>query len=168
MTFDMVGEEAGYSRNLAFQKFGSKSALLEAVIDHLHDLAERARHDAGLDRLDGLSAVQAFCDVQFSAHSDTQFMRAYSILLGSAVSELSETLLLFEREHKKIGGTLRQLFERGLADGSIRKDVNARKASIVVGTQLLGISVQSIVVNDFQPEEALAEFKAAIRRAYGA
>ena len=167
MTFDTVGAEAGYSRNLAFQKFGSKSALLEAVIDHLHNMAEQARHDAGLDTLPGLAAVQAFCDAQFRAHRDTEIMRAYSILLGSAVSELSETLLLFENEHKKIGRTLKALFQRGLGDGSIREDVDATLASIVVGTQLLGISTQSIVVPGFRLDDALEEFKNVIARAYG-
>lgn len=167
ITFDMIGERAGYSRNLAFQKFGSKSALLEAVVNHLHDKVEEARARAGQEDLSGLEAIYIFCETQFMAPDDCNVMRAYSILLSSAIADLSEALPLFERSHQRSEKTLKRLLTKGIADGSVREDTDILQASLLIGTQLLGISSQSIVDQNFSLPRALAEFRKVLAMAYG-
>lgn len=167
LTFDLVGERAGYSRNLAFQKFGSKSALVEAVVNHLHDIVEDARSGAGLEELPGLEAIYVFCETQFIAQKKYNVMRAYSILLGSAISELSDALVLFEQSHKRSERMLKRLLRRGITDGSIRKETNVGQAALIIGTQLLGISAQTIVDPNFSLNKILLELRNMIALAYG-
>ena len=76
LTFDNIGLRAGYSRNLAFQKFGSKSGLLEAVINHLHEVMSERRRRQDLDALSGLEALMLYCDVHIAALDKTSEMKA--------------------------------------------------------------------------------------------
>lgn len=167
ITFDTVGARAGYSRNLAFQKFGSKSALIEAVIQHLHEVGEDARASAGLEDLSGLEAVCTFCSTKFVVHKNYNVMRAYIILLGAAISELSEMLTLFEEEHKRIKTTLVDLFKRGIEDGSIRSDIDPSEAALMTGAQLLGMAAHAIVKPTFDPSRNQGKFRDMLIRLYG-
>lgn len=168
ITFDTIGERAGYSRNLAFQKFGSKSALLEAVINYLHEQVLAAQAKGKLDGLSGLEAIYVHCESQFIALNRGNAMRAYSILQSAAISELSDTLTLFEEANKRSGRAIKSLLKRGIEDGSIRKDIDVDQAVLIIGSQLHGISSEAIVESNIDIQPVLSELRNVIARAYGA
>ena len=80
ITFDSIGERAGYSRGLAFQKFGSKDGLLEAVINHLHDEVEQAQHDAHSEDVTGIEALLLFCRIHLLSFNKGDELKAYFVL----------------------------------------------------------------------------------------
>ena len=167
ITFDMIGEKAGYSRNLAFQKFGSKAGLLEAVINHLHDYVEAARERIDHDGMSGLEGIVAFCEAHFIALRRGNAIRAYSILQAAAIGELSDTLNLFESANLRTGRTIRKLLREGIEDGSVRPDIDVEQATLIIGTQLLGISSEAIVEPRFNLNKVLAELRRVVIIAYG-
>lgn len=168
LTFDNIGEKAGYSRNLAFQKFGSKAGLLEAVINYLHDVMTDTRERRDLEKLNGLDALRLYCDVHISAQERAPDMRAYFILMSEAVSEQSEMRALFVRSHERSVTEIRRLIKRGRADGSIRKDINVEMAALLIGTQLIGISSEALIDPQFSLRKARKELRFLISAAYGA
>lgn len=168
LTFDNIGERAGYSRNLAFQKFGSKAGLLQAVINYLHDAMTEIREERNLEKLNGLDALRLYCDVHVSSTERAPDMRAYFILMSEAVSEQSEMRALFVKSHERSAAEIQRLIQRGRADGSIRKDINVEMAALIIGTQLIGISSEALIDPDFNLKKARKELRFLISAAYGA
>lgn len=167
LTFDEIGERSGFSRNLAFQKFGSKAALLAAVIDHLHKVVADARDAADINRLSGLDALLLFCETHFIMKNDVDVMRAYSVLLSAAVAEHSDHLHLYERSHKRNELLLRKLLKQGIADGSVKPETNTSQAALLIGSLLLGMGTHSIVDPKYDIKKAMRELKRTIRTSYG-
>lgn len=168
LTFDNIGLKAGYSRNLAFHKFGSKSGLLDAVINHLHDSMEELRHEADLETLSGLDALLLYSAIHFESLEDRVDIRAYIVLMSEAIATLSDVRPLFAQSHVRANTELRRLFTRGLADGSLRKDVDIEMATMMITTQLIGMSCQYLIDPDFPVKAAGTELQSLIRNAYGA
>jgi AcrR family transcriptional regulator len=62
-TFDAIGKEAGYSRGLVTQRFGSKDGLIRSLIAALHGWQREALEAAHVERMDGLAALCAFVEL---------------------------------------------------------------------------------------------------------
>lgn len=167
LTFDNIGLRAGYSRNLAFQKFGSKSGLLEAVINHLHEVMSERRRSQDLDSLSGIEALLLYCDVHIAALDKTSEMKAYFILMAESISAMSEMREQFVGSHKRSAAELMRIIRLGREDGSIRKDVNVDMAAQLIGTQLIGLSSQFLIEPSFNLKKARKELHQLIRSGYG-
>jgi AcrR family transcriptional regulator len=144
-TFEAIGAEAGYSRSLVTQRFGSKRGLIDAVIEHAASsfgpqrLAERAQS------LSGLEGLLLLLDTYLIELSTSRELRTYFMLLSSAVADLSELRAAFAAEHERVKGHLAALVDKGRADGSIRPDVDADAAALMIGSLQLGLSMQLLV-----------------------
>lgn len=167
LTFDNIGQRAGYSRNLAFQKFGSKGGLLEAVINHLHETMSERRRSQELESLTGIEALLLYCDVHIAALDKSPDMKAYFILMSEAIAAMSEMRDQFVGSHKRSASELMRLIRLGREDGSIRKDVTVDMAAQLIGTQLIGISSQYLIEPTFNLKKARKELHLIIRSAYG-
>lgn len=144
-TFDNIGQRAGYSRGLATQKFGSKQGLIEALIAHLH-----ARGDAGfaehqIDAMPALDAVLAYVDDYLRNLETDSEVRAYFIMMAGAVADLSQVRAAFAASHKRVERRLEALVLRGQAEGGIRPEIDADAAALMIGSLLLGLSMQWLV-----------------------
>ncbi|MES2032853.1 MAG: TetR/AcrR family transcriptional regulator [Pseudomonadota bacterium] len=144
-TFGAIGERAGYSRGLATQKFGSKQAMTEALIAHLHDRQARALEAVGFDAAPGLDALLGYVDHYLRQLGQEAEAKAYFMLLADAVSDLSTLRAAFAASHEKVERLLEAIVIRGQAEGTIRADLDADAAALMVGSLLLGLSVQSLV-----------------------
>jgi len=167
LTFDKIGIRAGYSRNLAFHKFGSKSGLLDAVINHLHDSMEVVRQEADLETLSGLDALLLYCEIHFESLEELAEIRAYFVLMSEAIATLSDVRPLFAQSHVRSNTELRRLFTRGFDDGSLRKGVDIEMATMMITTQIIGMSSQYLIDPDFPLKAAAAELQSLVRNAYG-
>ena len=167
ITFDAIGERAGYSRGLAFSKFGSKDGLLKAVINFLHEEVARARDEAHAEALSGLEALILFCSMHLTQEGENKELRAYFVLMSSAVAEQSDMAKHFIASHKRSEEALISIIERGKADGSVRTDINAKQTALLIGTQLIGISTQAIIDPDFDKQAIFEALRSQIADAYG-
>lgn len=145
-TFDEIGRAAGYSRGLATQRFGSKRGLTEAVIAYLHQRREAVLEADHVDRLSSFAAVRHYIDTHLrDLERGDEGGRAYFMLLAASVADASSMRELFEASHDRVRVWLRALLQRGQSKGEIRRDVDADLAALMIGSLMLGLSIQRLV-----------------------
>ena len=144
-TFENIGRQGGYSRSLVTRRFGSKRGLIDAVILYLHDHRTALAIEHGVDRLPGLEALLADTDLYLRSLSTQGELRAYFMLLASAVADLSDVRAAFAAAHEQVRERLRDFVRRGQAEGGVRPDLDADAAALMVGSLQLGLSLQMIV-----------------------
>lgn len=144
-TFEAIGRRAGYSRGLATQRFGSKQKLIEAVIQHLHEQQERGLAEHRIDELPGLEAVLAYVDLYLRSLGLQSEGRAYFMLLSAQVADATELRAAFAAEHARVERRLEALVKKGQAEGAIRREIDADAAALMIGSLLLGLSMQVLV-----------------------
>jgi AcrR family transcriptional regulator len=166
-TFDNIGQRAGYSRGLAAQKFGSKQGLIEALIAHLHARSDAAFAEQQVETMPGLAAIVAYVDQYLRNLDSDGEVRAYFILMAGAVADLSPVRAAFAASHSLIEHRLEAMVLRGQAEGAIRPEIDADAAALMIGSLLLGLSMQWLV----DPQMDLAPIRetsiATLRLAFG-
>lgn len=163
-TFEAIGQRGGYSRGLVGQRFGSKLGLVEAVIAYLHDQKEGFATGHPLDALPGLEALATYVDLYLRRLSRLGEVQAYFRLLCWAVADISAFSSAFAAEHHRIGERFEGWIRRGQAEGQIRDDLDPHAAALMVGSQLLGLSVQSLVDPAMDIDPIRVAYGSALRR----
>jgi AcrR family transcriptional regulator len=144
-TFEAIGRRGGYSRGLVGQRFGSKLGLIDAVIAYLHDDKEAFAASHGMDGLGGLDALLTYVDFYLQRVTQLGEVRAYFRLLSWAVADISAFRSAFAAEHDRVRNRFEGWILRGQAEGKIRRDLDATAAALMVGSQLLGVSMQVLI-----------------------
>lgn len=157
-TFDAIGREAGYSRGLVTQRFGSKDGLIRSLITALHAWQRDALDEAQVTEMDGLTALCAFVDLHCRTLDGHEEDKAYYMLLAAAVADRLETRAAFAESHEVERVLIRALIERGQAEGSIRADADADATALMAGCALLGIRMQSLI----DPDTVIAPIRDAL------
>ena len=144
-TFEAIGRRAGCSRGLASQRFGSKEGLTRAAIDYLH--AERDEELARIDvkKLSGFNGLLAYVQTHFDAYAQVKEGRAYFSLLAHAVADLTDMRVVFAKSHDRAEQQLMGYIKKGQGDGSVRSDIDAKSGALMVGSLLMGASIQAII-----------------------
>lgn len=158
VTFDAIGKEAGYSRGLVTQRFGSKDGLIGALIDGLHRWQQEALDDADVESMDGLSALCAFVELHSQSLGEREEYKAYFMLLSAAVADRLETRTAFAESHELERVLIRSLIERGQEEGSIQAGINADATALMTGCSLLGMRMQKMI----DPSTDIAPIKNAL------
>ncbi|MFI6777941.1 TetR/AcrR family transcriptional regulator [Nocardia sp. NPDC050412] len=143
MTLATVGERAGYSRSLATARFGSKTKLLEALVDRIvrrwtiTTITPRAE---GLSGLDGLMVLLEGIRDQYRL--DRRSLRVLYALMFEALGPGQELRERFVELHRETWEVLAGQIRRGIADGSIRAAVDPVVEAQVVVAMLRGVGYQ--------------------------
>jgi AcrR family transcriptional regulator len=147
-TLAEIGLAAGYSRGLPAERFGTKLALLNALMDFMeHWFAERLR--AAMAGKAGLEAVRARIDAHIDSACASPVATAalYSLFVESlcAIPELRpRTRALSTGFHEGFRCHLSEAKRRG----ELRAGVDgAKMANIIVG-MLRGLIIQSLLEGD--------------------
>ncbi len=159
VTFEAIGLAAGVSRGLATQRFGSKQGLIDTVIDYLHqqrDAVLLADHVADMTPID---AILYYVDSHLTSLDANAGGRAYFMLLAGAVADASAMRAAFAASHERVRAWLADALERGQAEGAIRAELDANGVALMVGSLLLGVSIQWLV----DPAMAIAPIRRASR-----
>ncbi len=167
-TFEAIGTQAGYSRGLATQKFGSKQGMIEALIAHLHARQDAVLGELGVDAMPGLEAVLTYVDLYLRDLSRKGEGRAYFMLLASAIADLSVLRAAFAVSHERIERRLEAMVLRGQAEGAIRRDLDADAAALMVGSLLLGLSIQCLIDPDMDLDPIRTTSLATLRLSFAA
>jgi AcrR family transcriptional regulator len=167
-TFENIGSRAGYSRGLATQKFGSKQGLIEALIAQLQIRLEELLSERNFDDLPALEAILTFVDVFLRNLDQDGEKRAYFMLMAGAIADRAAQRGPFAEAHLNVERRLEAIVQRGQADGSIRPEVDADAAALMIGSLLLGLSMQLLI----DPAMNLAPIRdtslAALRQSFAA
>ncbi|MGW7574508.1 TetR/AcrR family transcriptional regulator [Streptomyces sp. NPDC054765] len=141
VTLARVGERAGYSRGIVTHHFGSKQALLDALarsgqsgfVPGVGDLP------AGLERL--VLLIEGYVS---ELGRDGVASRVF-LLLWAEASTTSELSLIFRERDEAFRADLRDDVAAGIADGTIRADIDPQDVAVAVLGQLRGIGMQRLL-----------------------
>ncbi|CAN5293591.1 TetR/AcrR family transcriptional regulator [soil metagenome] len=137
-TFEAIGKEAGYSKGLATQRFGSKEGLINAVIDFLSAEYLADLDHAGVRDKDGYERLILTMNLIVDFIVEKKNRRAYYMLLAAGVADLLPHTASFASSHSRALMGLIALIARGQEDGSIRKELDPVSAAHMVGALALG------------------------------
>ena len=162
-TFSAIGERAGYSRGLASQHFGSKAGLIEAVIENLHAEMEKIAASISEDAsLSGLEALDAYVASYFSSVQMSNTSRAYFTFLAGSIAERSDLLSLFAASHERVKEGIAALIERGKDDSTIREESDPEAGALILGSLLMGVSMQSLIDPKFDLRDMERQARAMV------
>ncbi len=150
-TFDAIGREAGFSRGLVTQRFGSKEGLIRAVIAFLHEWQGDVLEEVHVAEMDGLSALIAFIRLHCDSLRSAREGDAYFMLLAAAVADRLETRAAFAESHQVERILIRAFIERGQVSGHIRANIDADAEALLAGCSLLGLRMQCLIDPAFDP-----------------
>lgn len=167
-TFEAIARRSGYSRGLVGQRFGSKLGLIEAVIAYLHGGKESFAEAKGLDGLPGLDALLSYADHYIQRLSHMGEVQAYFRLLSWAVADISAFRSVFAAEHDRIGARFEGWIRQGQTEGQIRPDLDPAAAALMVGSQLLGLSIQVLIDPTMDLAPIRATYLTTLRQAFSA
>lgn len=141
VTLARVGERAGYSRGLVTHHFGGKQALLE----HLARTTQTG-FVPGLDALPpGLDRLLWLIDGYLAQLSEPDVLsRAFLVLWAESMTTPDLAPIFRERDHA-FRDDLRHEVAAGIAEGTIRADVDPDQIAVAVVGQLRGIALQCLL-----------------------
>jgi AcrR family transcriptional regulator len=143
-----IGERAGYSRGLASQHFGSKDGLMQALIAAVIARSTAlldSRATAGANGSGPLAAILAYADVILEQIERDPLIRAYWVMMASAIANRLPSQAVFLAEHEKVKLELSGLIEAGQAAGEIDPGLDPEAAALSIGSTLLGIGIECLL-----------------------
>jgi AcrR family transcriptional regulator len=141
-TFENLGAASGLSRGLVTKRYGSRSLMIEAVLVHLHGSRQRIIDDNGLEALPGLDAVLAYASLSLHGVATSLETKAYFRLLSAAVADMNSHRTISAALHEEVRQLLARWVAKGQAEGTIRADLEAGTAALMVGCLIFGVSMQ--------------------------
>jgi AcrR family transcriptional regulator len=162
-----IGRRAGYSRAMVHARYGSKDAILAAMLqdsDVQQLLPEQVRGVTGM-----ANAVAHFHRIEEMYRQDPALVRALFVMTFEAVKATSPVRALlhtwFERGVEAIDAGL----HLGIDDGSVRPDIDVERAVNDISASGFGIAFQWIVLGErYEFDRELAFTRERIIRDYGA
>lgn len=164
-TLKDIGEMAGYSRGLASYRFGSKAGLFRAVCRHVSDVWV-GRLDDALGGRGGLDALVRTIDVHRRfVEQSPQALRAMLILWFESIGPNA----LYRPNVAQVHIAQRQEAARwvreGIADGSIRADVDPKRFAEQYCASIYGVVYQWLVDPDSVAlRRSYAQLKSNVKR----
>jgi AcrR family transcriptional regulator len=160
-----IGEEAGYSRGLVTERFGSKAGLLWVLVKQiLRVWNQRGRALQNPDNM-GLAALDDILDNHRRALESDDGIRAFYALMFEAIGPTPEMRPEFQKLHVTFRADMEKILREGVSAGSIRADIDpAAQAALLMGT-LRGVAFQWLLDEQaFALEAAYAELKRNLHR----
>lgn len=154
-----IGLKAGYSSGLPASRYGSKLALLEAVVDFSERWLQENRLKAAVEGKRGLAAVKARIGAHLDGARDTSvatiaLFQLYMESLSTVV-ELRPRIIRLSNDYKT--GFIKHLAE-AVEMGEIAPDSDLdRMAMFILGT-MRGIAIQALIDGRKSDLEAAKEF----------
>lgn len=162
-----IGEEAGYSRGLVNERFGSKAGLLWVLVKHM----VRVWNEQGRARsTPGNAGIDALCDLIDNHRRALEHhgIRAFYALLFEVLGPIPELLPEFQKLHREFRADIERTIVAGVQAGTIRADVDAKAQAVLLVGVLRGIAIQWLIERDAFPLDATyAATKANLRRSLG-
>lgn len=164
-SFDRIGQAAGYSRGLASQKFGSKDGLVEAVIQFVQARMDAATAVALKSASNPVEEVLVYVEVTLTQIEKDFLARSYFVMMAAAIANRLPIQKAFRVQHDMFRLKVKEIIERGLAEGSIRAGIDADSSAISVGSMTLGIATQLLLDPKLDIAAVRAAAVAAVARA---
>ena len=131
-----VGEAAGYSRGIVNHHFGTRAQLLKALIEYTQQFEVPGNAVLGLDRVTDF--VRAYLG---GMHQRSPRSEAFLKLWAESAGAESSLAPLFAERDAAFRQVLEDHVRTGLADGSIRSDVDPATTAVALIGLLRGTAM---------------------------
>ena len=142
-----IGINAGFSRNMVRDRYGSKEALLQSVFNTFAELllpaVRRERGGTGLDRVLG-----QLDDLLDAVEREPETMRAMMVLTFETPAALQNFAGWFDRLIADYEAELADHLAGGRADGSVRSDLDPAREAEVFVSYAIGLCFRSALRRD--------------------
>jgi AcrR family transcriptional regulator len=142
-----IGTNAGFSRNMVRDRYGSKEALLQSVFEAFAELLLPAmrgeRTGTGLDHVLG-----QLDDLLHAVEQEPETIRAMIVLTFETPGPLQNFADWFDRLIAGYEAELAQHLAAGQADGSVRKDLDPAREAEVFVSYAIGLCFRSALRRD--------------------
>lgn len=165
-TFAQIAERAGYSSGLVAQRFGTKAALVEALVRDTRlrtwkeVLGPALDHKSPSARAVGL--IRVYTD---SLTKGGDRLRALFVLMSEAVGPLGSQREIFAEQNRAFMKMFEMQITAGQAQGEIDPSINAREMALEIVSMLRGITLMWLVDPENIDIHAISE---KIRRDFAA
>jgi AcrR family transcriptional regulator len=138
-----IGRRAGYSRAMVHARYGSKDAILDKLFTTEYEKKLSPVTDPGST---GLAQALAHIDRITQLHTeDPELLRAIFVLTFEAAKAKSQAHPYIRMWLKRAADTVGDGLRNGIADGSVRRDVDVERAVNDFGAAVLGTAYQWIM-----------------------
>jgi AcrR family transcriptional regulator len=159
-----IGEEAGYSRGLVNERFGSKDGLLWVLVKNMMRAYGREVRATQGD----VAGVERLCKLLDNHRRALELeipIRALYALMFEAMGPMPQLQPEFQKLHEKFRADIERILREGISAGLIRPDIDpAAQAALLLGA-LRGVAFQWLLDRAaFSLDAAYAELKQNLRR----
>jgi AcrR family transcriptional regulator len=159
-----IGEEAGYSRGLVNERFGSKDGLLWVLVKNM---MRAYRHDVRADEGEriGIDRLCSMLDSHKRAVERSEPIRAFYALMFEALGPIPQLQLEFQRLHDGFRGSMERTIREGIEAGVINAQVDPAAQSVLLLAAVRGIGFQWLLdPKAFSLDAAYSELKNNLRK----
>jgi AcrR family transcriptional regulator len=160
-----IGEEAGYSRGLVNERFGSKAGLLWVLVQRMLRVWNREGRARSNPDHTGIDALCDLIDNHRSAIERDEGIRAFYALLFEVLGPIPQLLPQFQQLHRDFRADIERILRTGIEAGTIRADIDPQAQAVILIGVMRGIAIQWLLERDAFPLKATYEaVKANLRR----
>lgn len=164
-----IGERAGYSRNMVRDRYGSKEALLESLLEN--EMANRLLPDIRRERSGtGLDLVLGQIDDLLHAVETTpENMKAILVLSFEAPGPVSSIRGWYQDLIARFEAEMVEHLAQGQRDGSVRMDLDREREAEIYVSYGVGLCFRWVMFrDDFDFPSELKAWRARLAKAYAA
>ncbi len=145
-TVNQVGVEAGYTGPLVSARFGSKEALLRAVVKHLSGRFRKDQVEPVTSNTTASEALQNYIALYLSEVTQHEsHIRALYAIMGEAVSSVPEIRPDIAHLTRGMRRGLAGIVQRGVDSGEFRANVDPALAATMIISVLRGTVMQALL-----------------------
>ncbi|MET0699308.1 MAG: TetR/AcrR family transcriptional regulator [Mycobacterium sp.] len=162
-----IGRRAGYSRAMVHARYGSKDAILDAFFEHGYVQRVLPGRQPGASGME--NAVAHFGRIQQLYAEDRDFLRAMFVMTFEAVKTTSPVRTRLQTWFEHGVDAVEAGLRDGIADGSVRPDIDLGPAVNDISAAGFGIAFHWIVLPDrYDLARELEHARTRAIRDYGA
>jgi AcrR family transcriptional regulator len=139
-TLSEIGERSGYTHGLVSHRFGSKSALVRALIHKLQADFMKSIGPA-LKGTKGLKALKLVCESYLRAAAREERLAMYA-LIGEALGPIPEIKPDLAKADQNFRRGIESRVEEGIRSGEIRAGIDPQAQSALIVATLRGLVIQ--------------------------
>ncbi len=139
-TLSEIGERSGYTHGLVSHRFGSKGALVRALIDKLQADFMKSIEPA-LEGRKGLAALKLVCESYLRAAAEKEHLAMYA-LIGEALGPVPEIKPDLAKADENFRRGVERQIEEGIRAGEIRPGIEAQTQAALIVATLRGLVIQ--------------------------
>ncbi|MEW5810472.1 MAG: TetR/AcrR family transcriptional regulator [Actinomycetota bacterium] len=164
VTVAAVGEAAGYSRGIVNHHFGSRGRLLEELIRYTQ------RIDVPTESADGLGRLTQFIEAYLTGmHERSPRSEAFLKLWTESTGSEPSLAPLFAERDAWFRELLERLITEGMADKSIRREIDPTIAAVAIIGLLRGTAMMAFsTARDVAVDKLAAEVATGVGRSLAA